>query len=336
MYIRIVCFGLFVLTQGIQLARSQEPPCLRRKLPVSFRDAQNVPLQNISVADLEAKIKGKPVKFLSLAPDPRPHRIVLALDQSGSMGSIEGESPLWKLELSLAGHFFEMNRGRAQVALLFFNDRVGNIVNLTQGNAAVGETLREAAGERDYIKKHIKGRTALRDAIFQGVQLLDHPSSADAVYVLTDGGDNASKHSAAEVDQRLAVTSVRLFAVLLFGSGRTRNRTPEEMSGPGELAEMTRKSGGEILTAAEWHGNSVALSANVNAKVKSEETLSRLYQTILDDRLLEIELPFPSAKNEHWELKLSDAARHQWKGAQITYPSMLLSCDSEVAGSGRH
>jgi len=51
---------------------------------------------------------------------------------------------------------------------------------------------------------------------------------------------------------------------------------------------------------------------------------------------LEIELPFPSAKNEHWELKLSDAARHQWKGAQITYPSMLLSCDLEVAGSGRH
>ena len=48
-----------------------------RKVPVSFRDAQNLPLQNISVTDLEAKLHGKPVKILSLAPDPRPHRIVL-------------------------------------------------------------------------------------------------------------------------------------------------------------------------------------------------------------------------------------------------------------------
>lgn len=336
MRIIIVLCSLFVLAVGIQPAHSQESSCTNRKLAVSFRDAQNLPLQNISVTDLEAKIKGKPVKLLSLAPDPRPHRIVLALDQSGSMGSIEGESPLWRLELSLAGHFFEMNRQRAHIAFLSFNDRVDDIVDFSRGNAAVGEMLRQSAGEGSYLKTHIKGKTALRDAIFLGAQLLEHPSSADAVYVITDGGDNASKHSAAEVDQRLALTSVRLFAVLLCRSAGTPIRAPEEISGPGELAEMARKSGGEILTAAEWHGNSVALSANVDAKARSEETLSRLYQTILEDGILEIQLPFLLTKNEHWEIKLSDAARHRWKGAQITYPSMLVSCDAEVAGSGRH
>lgn len=86
----------------------------------------------------------------------------------------------------------------------------------------------------------------------------------------------------------------------------------------------------------QWHSGGIALSANTDAKVKTQETLARLYQTILQDNLLEIELPSPIAKNERWELKFSNAARRQWKSAQITYPTTLLSCDSEVAGSGRH
>jgi hypothetical protein len=97
-----------------------------------------------------------------------------------------------------------------------------------------------------------------------------------------------------------------------------------------------RSDGCRVLSAAAWHGKQVALSADPEAKLKTQETLARLYQTILGDNLLEIELPFPLAKNEHWELKLSDAARRQWKGTQITYPTTLISCNSEVSGPGRH
>jgi Mg-chelatase subunit ChlD len=317
-------------------AFSQEPACMVRKLPVSFRDAQNLPIQNLSVADLEAKVRGKPVKILSLALDPRPHRIVLILDTSGSMGSFEGESALWNLELSLARHFFEMNRKRSQIALLFFDNQVNDIVNFASGNSAVDDMLQQVLKDRNYLKNHIRGKTALRDAILQGVQLLDHPSSADAVFALTDGGDNGSHQTRSELDNRLAITGVRLFAILLQKEARYRNRTPEELSGPGELSEITRKSGGEILTAAAWHGDKVALSANAEAKVKSEENLSRLYQTIFQDSLLEVKLPFPNARNENWELNLTDRVRREWKGAQITYPTTLISCTSEVSGSGRH
>lgn len=169
---------------------SQEPSCPSctiRKLPVSFRHSQNFPLQNVSPADLEAKVHGKPVKILSLVPDPRPHRLVLILDASGSMG-----------------------------------------------------------------------------------------------------------------------------------------------------ASITQKSGGEILTAAEWHGSSAALSASAEAKGKSEETLHRLYQIIVQDGLLEVELPAPLTRNERWELRFSSAARQRWKNAQITYPDTLLSCSAEVSGTGRN
>jgi len=298
---------------------------------VYFRDAQNLPLQNVSIADLEAHFHGKPVKIVSLTPDMRPRRLVLVLDTSGSMGSESGKPALWNLELSLARHFFESNRQRARIAMLFFGDQVHDIVDFSQGNIAVAMKLQQLAEDDKYVKTKVKGKTALRDGVFQAVQLLDHPSSADAVYVLTDGADNASHRSVKDLDQRLAVSSVRLFAVLVHAQLGYRGRTPEELNGPDEFAEIAQKSGGEILTAAQWSGQSVALSANAESKTKSEETLQRLYQAIVQDSLMEVELPAPISKSERWELKLSSAARHQWKNARITYPDTLVSCNAEVS-----
>jgi len=69
------------------------------------------------------------------------------------------------------------------------------VVDFVKGNSVVGEKLSRIAEDRGYIKSRVNGRTALRDAILLGIQLLNHPSSADAVYVLTDGGDNLSRQS---------------------------------------------------------------------------------------------------------------------------------------------
>jgi len=306
---------------------AQDFSCPRRTVPIALRDKENLPIENVSVADIEAKVRGKPVKMLSLAPDLRPHRVVVIVDASGSMGSTAAEPPLFALEFALAWHFFEVNRQTSQIALLVFNSHVTEVVDFAQGNSAVGDKLQQISSDHSYAK-NVKGKTALRDTILAGLQLLRHPTSADALYVLTDGGDNASERNSADVTQRLAASSVRLFGVLLRQEVGYRNRPPDE-SDPDELSEMASKSGGEILTAAAWHGKQMALSADSEAKLKSQETLARLYQTILGNKLLEIELPFPIAKNERWELRLSDGARRRWIGTHITYPTTLMKCNSE-------
>jgi Mg-chelatase subunit ChlD len=321
----VVSFVILALCTGTVAA--QDFPCQRRVVPVALRDNRNLPIENVSVADFEAKVHGKPIKTLSLSPDPRPHRLVLILDASGSMRSTAEESPPFALEFALAWHFFQVNHQRSQIALLIFNNRVTETVDFAQGNSVVGDKLRQISSDHNYGKTSVKGTTALRDAILAGLQLLGHPSSADALYVLTDGEDNASERSVREVTQRLALTSVRLFAVLLQREDGHRGLPLNEF-GPNELSEMARKSGGEILSAAAWHGKQMALSANSEAKLKSQETLARLYQTILGDQLLEIELPAPITKNEQWELRLSVTARRQWKGALITYPTTLAKCNS--------
>jgi hypothetical protein len=320
-------FSILALCTTVLAA--QDSSCLRRTLPVSLRDEQNLPIPNVSVADLQAKVHGKPVKILSIAPDPRPHRLVLILDTSKSMGSMEGEKPLVTLEFTLARHFFDANKQKSQIALLIFNNGVTDSVDFAQGNSAVDEKLQQIFGNHNYVKTNVKGTTALRDAILAGLDLLEHPSSADSLYVLTDGGDNTSKHSANYLKQRLAATSVRLFAVLLHKEAGYRNLTTEEKMGPEELSEITGDSGGEILTAVAWQGKQMTLSADAQAKLKVQETLSRLYQTILGDQLLQIELPSPVAKEEHLDLRLSVSAHPEWKSAHITFPTTLAKCSSE-------
>src|SRR5260370_28942747 len=78
-------------------ARTQEVNCQRRVLPIALRDKLNLPIQGISTADFEAKVHGKPIKILSLAPDPRPHRLLLILDTLRRICSTAVANPLTSL-----------------------------------------------------------------------------------------------------------------------------------------------------------------------------------------------------------------------------------------------
>lgn len=154
--------------------------------------------------------------------------------------------------------------------------------------------------------------------------MIGPPSSSDALYLLTDAQGNASTHSASDVNHSLAFTSVRLFAALLQDE---RTLTVSWRVVPG--------SGSTFRDGQKLRRRNPQRRANSEAKVKTQETLTRLYQTILQDSLLEIELPFPIAKNGRWELRLSTAGRSQRRRAQITYPDTLVGRNSDVSGSDR-
>ncbi len=71
------------------------------------------------------------------------------------MGSSEDERALWNLELSLARYFFDANRQRSQIALLFFNDQVNDVIDFSQGNSAVGVKLNQVAEDQKYVKTDV-------------------------------------------------------------------------------------------------------------------------------------------------------------------------------------
>jgi len=97
---------------------------------------------------LEARVHGKPVRIVSLEPDPRPHRLVLVLDISGSMGSIEGER-----------HYGTWNCLLPGISLMpivkDFNDQVNDVIDFSQGNSAVGVKLNQVAEDQKYVKTDV-------------------------------------------------------------------------------------------------------------------------------------------------------------------------------------
>lgn len=132
------CVKSLVLFAAILTACSwpamAEDVCLARKLPVYFRDAQNLLIQNIPLTDLQAKVHGQPAKIVSLTLDTRARRIVLFLDVSSSMCARGSpEPPLWPLEMIFALHFFDLNQRRAQLAFITFNGKVNQIASSSDG-----------------------------------------------------------------------------------------------------------------------------------------------------------------------------------------------------------
>ena len=315
-------------------ADAQALSCQHRTIPVAFRDAQDLPIHDISPTDLEAKLRGKPVRILSLKPDARPHRVVLALDASGSMGIAEYNTrSAWLLEPLLAANFYARVRDRSQLALITFNEQVNETAEFSPNNSSFEQILQKI-NDRNYPKTGVRGRTAFRDAIFHALRLFVHPSSADAVLVLTDGGgDNISKHNRSALLQSLEDSLVRLFFVLIPSEQHGyRNRLPED-SDPNDLSALARSTGGEILSVVQWQGQKVILTRNSESTLTTEETLQRLYQAIVQNQLLEVALPDAVGKREHFELRLTATARKRWKNAQLTYPDVLNSCSAETAAN---
>jgi VWFA-related protein len=65
-----------------------------------------------------------------------------------------------------------------------------------------------------------------------------------ALLLISDGGDNSSRYSEAEIKTLVKEADVQIYAIGIFESVGTRSRTPEETSGPALLTEIAEQTGG--------------------------------------------------------------------------------------------
>jgi len=307
---------LAISTFSATRIRAQEDVCQNRTLAISFLSYQLLPVSGITPADLKATLHGKQVTIDSIAPDQRPHRIVLLLDVSGSMRAS------WNKEITLAEMFFDENAQDSQFALMAFNLTAITSVRFSQGNAAVKSELEVMAR---LPQDDIRGSSAIHDAIVSAVQLFDHPTSADAIYLISDGMDDASKHSAGFVDRFLQGSSVRLFATII-------SREPYAPFGQGdqlrEFSTMVGHSGGQLAFSlgSIASGSNIALHPNPKLPLTGDEAVRRFARMASRDLEVQLKLPAPPSKYEHFRLEFTNAARNRWKGTFIFYPTMISPC----------
>ena len=91
-----------------------------------------------------------------------------------------------------------------------------------------------------------KGRTSLLDAIYLGMSKMRQAKySRKALLIISDGGDNHSRYTESEI-----VSQVKEADVMIYGIGLYDRRfsTPEELSGPELLRQVSEVTGGRSFT----------------------------------------------------------------------------------------
>jgi hypothetical protein len=278
-------------------------------------DSQGILIKGLGATDLQASFRVGPAKILSIVPDDRPHRIVILVDASETMAT------KWREVLAPASDLAETSLPNTKMALIVFKNRIEEQVRFSEGQSAVAERLRQMRATANVSGQGTGGKTAIFDALLGGLQLLETPTSADSLYLISDGADNASHSHLDDVIQTLSANGVRAFASLTVGHFGNRFPTPEEERGPFDINELARKTGGLV---------NVPFGQGLPTKPEQAERLSqgmhRFYQTMAQNYRLELELPAELEKPTAWKLNLSDQGAARWRNATLTYPAQLAPC----------
>ena len=149
----------------------------------------------------------------------------------------------------------------------------------------------------------------------------------DVIYLISDGGDNASRIRANEIEEKLISAGVRLFAFLVLDPD-PRSQLPllEESI---RTFEIVRRTGGAAFVlrprAVHW-SREYDLSAGGQTQLR--EAANSLYQQMEKFYLLEIELPQVMDKPRPWKLELIPDGKLPLKGLSLHYPMKLLPCSA--------
>lgn len=90
-----------------------------------------------------------------------------------------------------------------------------------------------------------KGRTALLDAIYMGIQKMREAKyGKKALLIISDGGDNHSRYSEGEIKSTVKESDVMIYAIGIFDRYAS---TQEEMLGPELLSDIAEITGGRAF-----------------------------------------------------------------------------------------
>ncbi len=204
-------------------------------IPVTVTDPLNrivTGLEKENFKIFEDKAEQQITQFSS---EDVPISVGVIFDCSGSMGK-----KLEKSRLAVA-QFFKGSNPDDEFFLVEFNDGAKVAQHFTS-------SLEEIQNRLTFTQS--KGRTALLDAVYLGLQEMKRASNPrKALLIISDGGDNNSRYTDSEIKNLVRERDVQIYAIGIYESGMGRSRTPEEAEGPGLLSDITEQTGGRQYPA---------------------------------------------------------------------------------------
>jgi len=173
---------------------------------------------------------GQPQQIRSFSTEDAPISLGVIFDLSGSMKDKIDESRRAVLE------FFRTANPDDEFFLVTFSDTPKVLVDFTSSIEDIQNRLEYANPE---------GCTALLDAIYLGIDRMRQArNERKALLIISDGGDNRSRYTEAEIEDMVREADVQMYAMGLFNF---HGKTVEELHGPELLAGITGATGGQTF-----------------------------------------------------------------------------------------
>ena len=232
------------LAKQVSPVKQQPPPKIAVSvnlvlIPASVTDSRGEFVPGLQAGDFRVLEDGRPQELTVFEVGDTPVTVGLVVDHSRSMGS--------KLPAVAAAvySFAHTSNPQDEMFVVDFNDSVS--IELMKGKAFTSDPkeLQEALGAVS-----ARGRTALYDAISQGLHHLQYAHwQKKALIIISDGGDNASHLRYSQVLAQARQSQAVIYSIALLGSDN-------EEENPNLLKRLCKDTGGIAYFPAK--GESVA------------------------------------------------------------------------------
>jgi Ca-activated chloride channel family protein len=224
-------------------------------LPVKVTDARGTFVSRLKLEDFRVFEDGQLQNLTVFEDGDTPVTVGLVVDHSKSMGS--------KLPdvVTAVSSFAHSSNPRDEMFVVDFNDDVS--VELMRGKAFSNDA-KELAEALTAVSA--RGRTALYDAVSEGLHHLQYGHlEKKALVIISDGGDNASHIKYSQVMAQARQSQALIYSIALVGSD-------DEEENPGLLRRLCKDTGGIAYFPRE--GESVAnVSTEIARDLREQYTL---------------------------------------------------------------
>jgi len=199
-------------------------------IPAQVTTREGSPIMDLKRKDFRIYEDGAEQEISYFAKDDAPVSIGLLLDSSGSMRNKKQKSS------EAAAAFFRTANTEDEFFLVEFDERPKLAVPFTKD---IDLLYHEISHTRPY------GRTSLFDAIHMALGVMKGARhERKALVIVSDGGDNRSRHTFTAIKGDVLEADVQLYAMGIFDPEGASHNSREEAEGPQLLDQLAELTGG--------------------------------------------------------------------------------------------
>jgi Ca-activated chloride channel family protein len=268
--IRSPLFGPVVIAILIALctarAAGQELPIARFNadaslvlVPVTVTDASNRFILGLQKQNFHLLEDGTEQTIAHFSGEDAPLSLGVVFDISGSMDN--------KLRLSrqAAAQFLKTMNADDEAFLVAFGDHARLVSAFTSDLDKV---------ENNLMSLQPGGLTALFDGVEMALrEMKKSRNPRKAILIISDGGDNNSRYSSAQIQSLVREADVQVYAMGVFEPVIFFGMTKEEISGPRLLTEIAEQTGGRVFAATD-PGDLPSIAARIGIELRNQYVLA--------------------------------------------------------------